>query len=737
MADTRKANVSYQGDGVQTIYSFPFDYLKKAFVKIQLVNGDSRTPLTQGTDYTVTDKTVTLKNPTTEIINIYRETSTDPIVSWSDSSVLRAADMTLQEVQMLHLAEETDDKVQENGMALNADGDWDARYHKIVNVIAPTKDNDVVNLAYYNDTKTGVKQDRDRAETAASNAETSEMNAKTSETNAKTSETNADVSEGNAKASETAAALSESKAKTSEINAKTSETKAKTSETNSKSSEVNAASSASSASASAALAQKWAESADSPDGNVDEISVTGKTQSSKEWAKQAKSVAESLGNPVSTVVEDNGLVTVTKSNGEKNTFHAGLNILQRNKVYKVGDIAYSPNLPSWAYLECTTAGTTGNTEPDFSEKADVTDGTVQFVIKDMREPDKISPSTTIAGIDLFKVHPDYYARTKLWTAEKRKITIPAYTTIQIGETIYQTVQDTPINLDEAKSWDSSTYATVGNRKGKDFYIYAVAPDAGTIPTFILSNNKTKPSTVDSSKCRLIGGFHCECADIEKWLTHSLSGWKAGEILPASAWDLIHRAKSDNDGMVYNSLNDMWISIYLLSLKDNHPASVFNGVILDGASSPKYHGLKFSEELSKLNQRLPYLHEYFNAFAGIWENVAIQGAKDPNTTGGHVNSAGHRIVSHIGCEDCAGVLWQWSNNYGMAGGSGWGDSNYNSEVDGSGYGRAYGTLWLPRVGGYWANGSNCGSRAVVGNNSAATLNDYCGGRAASDPRIVNF
>lgn len=41
--------------------------------------------------------------------------------------------------------------------------------------------------------------------------------------------------------------------------------------------------------------------------------------------------------------------------------------LKRNTAYAVGDIATSPLLPSWAYLECTTAGTTGDTEPDFSE----------------------------------------------------------------------------------------------------------------------------------------------------------------------------------------------------------------------------------------------------------------------------------------------------------------------------------------------------------------------------------
>lgn len=44
----------------------------------------------------------------------------------------------------------------------------------------------------------------------------------------------------------------------------------------------------------------------------------------------------------------------------------GLNLLTRNKAYTVGDIAYSPNLPSWAFLECTLAGTTGAAEPSFT-----------------------------------------------------------------------------------------------------------------------------------------------------------------------------------------------------------------------------------------------------------------------------------------------------------------------------------------------------------------------------------
>lgn len=43
-----------------------------------------------------------------------------------------------------------------------------------------------------------------------------------------------------------------------------------------------------------------------------------------------------------------------------------LNLLQRNTSYKVGEIVYSTKMPSWAYLECTQAGTTAATEPNLS-----------------------------------------------------------------------------------------------------------------------------------------------------------------------------------------------------------------------------------------------------------------------------------------------------------------------------------------------------------------------------------
>ena len=67
----------------------------------------------------------------------------------------------------------------------------------------------------------------------------------------------------------------------------------------------------------------------------------------------------------------------------------GLNLLQRNKAYAVGDIAYSRNLPSYLRLECVTAGTTGTTEPDFSGVSTgggiIVDGTCTFIIDDVRD----------------------------------------------------------------------------------------------------------------------------------------------------------------------------------------------------------------------------------------------------------------------------------------------------------------------------------------------------------------
>ena len=66
----------------------------------------------------------------------------------------------------------------------------------------------------------------------------------------------------------------------------------------------------------------------------------------------------------------------------------GINMLARNKAYAYGDIAYSPNLPTWAYLYCVQAGTTAATEPSFASVTTmgqyITDGTCKWIVDDVR-----------------------------------------------------------------------------------------------------------------------------------------------------------------------------------------------------------------------------------------------------------------------------------------------------------------------------------------------------------------
>lgn len=81
------------------------------------------------------------------------------------------------------------------------------------------------------------------------------------------------------------------------------------------------------------------------------------------WSKvnAGNAVNDGNGNNIADTYE-----TKSDATNTYNSITSYTNRLQRNKAYSVGDIAYSPNLPSWAYLECVTAGTTGSTEPDFS-----------------------------------------------------------------------------------------------------------------------------------------------------------------------------------------------------------------------------------------------------------------------------------------------------------------------------------------------------------------------------------
>ena len=59
-------------------------------------------------------------------------------------------------------------------------------------------------------------------------------------------------------------------------------------------------------------------------------------------------------------------------------------LLQRNTAYKIGDMVKVPKLGERYVLECTQAGTTGNTEPNLSTISggvEVNDGSVKWTVK--------------------------------------------------------------------------------------------------------------------------------------------------------------------------------------------------------------------------------------------------------------------------------------------------------------------------------------------------------------------
>ena len=154
---------NYTGNGTQTDFVVPFDYLKKSFVHVYVDNG--LTILTGG-DYGDTgadyyfldDTTIRLKTAPAEGegIVVRRYTSaTERIVSFEDASILKATDLDTSQLQAFHIAEEARDNVKE-AMLRGDEGNWDAQNARIVNVADPVDDQDAMTLGYYKNDKQSV-----------------------------------------------------------------------------------------------------------------------------------------------------------------------------------------------------------------------------------------------------------------------------------------------------------------------------------------------------------------------------------------------------------------------------------------------------------------------------------------------------------------------------------------------------------------------------------------------------
>jgi hypothetical protein len=627
-----KARVEYEvTDGTQTTYTFPFSYLRKKFVMVSILHSDAtETALEYGVDYTVNNLSVSLTTPAQvgEHIIIYRQTSTDKIVTWNDGSILLAQDMNTEDAQMLHLQEEQQDYIMAHAISTKVTSDkevlWDALNHRVINISDPQDPQDAVTKNYME------------------NVQGSFVTANTKILNdTKQTQSNAQVNEN--------------------------------------------------------LSKAWAVSTGSPDGAEDTQSSTGKTQSSRTWALYA---------------EDSAKDSATSADESKKWSEVA-------KTNAIGDHVFIGATDS-------TDGDTGLVPlPKAGEQGKFLKGNRSWV--------QIEPL-------IIAINPVAYYRDVVWSGYKTTLVTPNKLSVNIGGQGYLMNTQHSLSINDSANWDKASFATPANRKGKDFYIY-VCQGANYIPKIVLSNNSTVPENYTALTSRKIGGFHCECADVGAISNHPLSGYVAGDILPASVWDLHHRPISAPEGMVFTGR--IWVDIYLPSWDGAKLVSEYNNVICDGASAYPLTGTGFAETFAKINKRLLSYDEMSAVVKGSEEGVNIKNSADPNTTGGHVSTTGRRMISDIGCEDCAGVSWQWlSDLFGRDLKSEWvtNESTINTNVGYTGVSEPNrGSVWggsLGRMllGGDWGVGSHCGSRSAGVINLASYGNGLISARGASEPLI---
>ncbi len=340
-----------------------------------------------------------------------------------------------------------------------------------------------------------------------------------------------------------------------------------------------------------------------------------------------------------------------------------------------------------------------------------------------------TPTSNVPGI--FARDIRFAAKTVSVAADRLIILSPNRMLVDVNGTYLVLTAQQVLNLSLAATWDSVTtdYTVASARAGKNFYVYACI-NAGSLK-LLVSANATYPSGFDATTSRKIGGFHCLCKAVGTISGHTLSGYLAGDILPASVWDLKHRPVCAPEGMVYVDGLGKWVDIYLASVSGGKLVSAYNATCADGTSSPAFHWYKFSQWLGQIGKRMLTQTEFVAASLGSNQGTNITGSADPGTTGGKSDTAGRRMISNVGCEDCCGNLWQW----GEEAGGGASSAAWVNAFDGNDSGVAGHHYQAPNraiLGGSWDNGANCGSRGSAWAGGPLSLNANCGARGVAEP-----
>ncbi|WP_273758731.1 hypothetical protein [Bartonella sp. AU55XJBT] len=260
--------------------------------------------------------------------------------------------------------------------------------------------------------------------------------------------------------------------------------------------------------------------------------------------------------------------------------------------------------------------------------------------------------------------------------------------------------------------------------GKDYYIYLILKDQEHDLSYEISLNPTAPEGYTEHNSEKIGGFHTLCTDVGTIEEHPLSGYQAGDILPMSVWCLNHRPWCSPEGMVYNPLSNIWVDIYLQSGTGKNTKSAYGAPITTNRRYYEHQG-----DLASVRKRLLTNDEFTVSMTGSNYGTSISGnqAPSPKTSGGHIDTASRRMISHIGCEDGCGYVWQFlSGCYPV---TKWhtGEQGSSLRVD----------INVMLGGGDWADGSN--NDYLVRNfaHSRYEEDEKIGARGCSEPFYLSY
>lgn len=212
------------------------------------------------------------------------------------------------------------------------------------------------------------------------------------------------------------------------------------------------------------------------------------------------------------------------------------------------------------------------------------------------------------------------------------------------------------------------------------------------------------------------------------MTHPLSGFVAGAILPESVWCSTFKPDTRfDDAMVFDKDTNIAVDIYLQSGTGLNTRSKYNATHTVSREPYNHMG-----DMLSVGKRLLRDNEFTSIALGSNEATNIYGSANATTVGGHKDTNNRRMISAIGVEEACGYLWTWLQEVSSPG-TGTAD-NWDTDIavsDGQGsFGREYWTPYVAVAGGTWATAARAGSRARTFAYRRSDVSAHIGGRGSS-------